>query len=121
MDGVLKAVDADPNRTLRALIDFHSTGRDVFYTIPDELPTDPALFTKKWLALYQQRMPDYSVNRDARHTVDRPISKAHAFDTYGVPGITFDLGDETDRTLIWRIGRESAIAMMVTVLETPPK
>ena len=118
MEAVLKAVRADPNRTLKALIDFHSTGEDVFYTIPDDLPTDPELFTKKWLDLYQTRMPDYTVKRDARHEVGRPISKAHAFDTYGVPGITFEIGDETDRRLIWRIGRESAIAMMVTMLES---
>ena len=119
MGGLLEAVDADPARDLRVLIDFHSTNRDVFYTIPDELPTDPELFTRDWLALYQERMPDYDVNRDARHAAGRPISKAYAFDTYGAPGITFEIGDETDRTLIQRIGRESAIAMMVTMLTTP--
>ncbi|MCK0127617.1 M14 family metallopeptidase [Erythrobacter sp. F6033] len=120
MDGLLKAIEADPDRDMRVLIDFHSTNRDVFYTIPDELPTDPELFTKKWLELYQERMPDYEVNRDARHTEGRPISKAHAFDVYGAPGITFEIGDDTDRQLIKRIGRESAIAMMRTLLETPP-
>ncbi len=119
MQKLLQSLDKDPARDLRVLIDFHSTGRDVFYTIPDELPTDPELFTKKWLELYQTRMPDYDVNRDARHAVGRPISKAHAYDTYGVPGITFEIGDETDRQLIKRIGRESAIAMMQTMLQTP--
>lgn len=117
MKDMLEGIAADPDRTLRALIDFHSTGRDVFYTIPDELPTDPELFTKKWLAFYQERMPDYAVNRDARHTAGRPVSKAHVFDTYGIPGITFEIGDETDRGLIKRIGRESAIAMMFTMLK----
>ncbi|WP_298468746.1 M14-type cytosolic carboxypeptidase [uncultured Erythrobacter sp.] len=119
MDGVLKEIAADPERRLRTLIDFHSTRRDIFYTIPDELPTDPPLFTRKWLELYQERMPGYEVTRDARHTVGRPISKGYSFDTYGVPGITFEIGDETDRELIKRIGRESAIALMVTLLETP--
>ncbi|MDJ0643612.1 MAG: M14-type cytosolic carboxypeptidase [Erythrobacter sp.] len=121
MDGLLRGIESDPERRLRVLLDFHSTRRDVFYTIPDELPTDPELFTRKWLALYQERMPDYTVERDARHTVGRPISKAHTFDTYGAPGITFEIGDETDRRLIWRIGRESAIAMMTTLLQTPRK
>jgi len=37
----------------------------------------------------------------------RPVSKA-----YGVPTITFELGDETDRKLI---GREAAAAMMETL------
>ncbi|MEL7447131.1 MAG: peptidase M14, partial [Pseudomonadota bacterium] len=54
----------------------------------------------------------------ARHIVGRPISKAYAYDAYGAPGITFEIGDETDRELIQRIGREAAIAMMVTMLET---
>lgn len=119
MDGVLKSIDSDPARKLRVLMDFHSTRRDIFYTIPDELPTDPELFTKKWLAFYQTRMPGYEVVRDARHTVGRPISKGYTFDTYGAPAITFEVGDETDRELVKRIGRESAIAMMVTLLETP--
>lgn len=119
MQGLLDTVEADPARDLRVLIDFHSTNRDVFYTIPDELPTDPELFTRKWLDLYQERMPGYEVERDARHEVGRPISKAYTYDTYGAPGITFEIGDDTDRELIRRIGREAAIAMMVTMLETP--
>jgi len=119
IQNVLTSIDSDPSRDLRVLIDFHSTNKDVFYTIPDELPTDPELFTKKWLQLFQTRMPDYEVNRDARHVVGRPISKAHVYDTYGVPGITLEIGDKTDRELIKRIGRESAIAMMQTMLDTP--
>ncbi|MFU7529621.1 M14 family zinc carboxypeptidase [Qipengyuania sp. ASV99] len=119
MKGVLDSIAADPLRQLRGVIDFHSTNKDVFYTIPDDLPTDPELFTRNWLNLYQERMPDYTVNREARHDVGRPISKAYAYDTYGVPGITFEIGDETDRALIRRIGREAAIAMMQVMLETP--
>ncbi|KLI63033.1 hypothetical protein AAV99_12610 [Aurantiacibacter marinus] len=121
MRDVLNAIGADPWQDLRLILDFHSTNRDVFYTIPDELPTDPELFTRNWLARYQDRMAGYDVNRDARHTVGRPISKAYAFDTYGVPGVTFEIGDETDRALIRRIGRESAIAMMETLLAYPPE
>ena len=119
MDGLLKDVAKDPGQQLRLLLDFHSTNRDVFYTIPDELPTDPPLFIRDWLANYQDRMPNYEVDRDARHTVGRPISKAHAFDTYGVPAVTFEIGDETDRELIRRIGEQSAIAMMETLIATP--
>lgn len=121
MGDLLEQVEADPMRDMRVLIDFHSTNRDVFYTIPDELPTDPPLFTRNWLALYQEYMTGYEVDRDARHTPGRPISKAYAYDAYGNPGITFEIGDETDRELIRRIGREAAIAMMVTLLETPTK
>lgn len=119
MRDLLEQIAANPAQDLRVMIDFHSTTRDVFYTIPDELPTDPELFTKKWLERYQERMPDYEVYRDARHKAGRPISKAHVFDVYGAPGITFEIGDKTDRKLINRIGRESAMAMMETMLKTP--
>ena len=112
-------MESDPDRDLRVLLDFHSTNRDVFYTIPDELPTDPELFTRNWLARYQDRMPGYNVDRDARHTVGRPISKGYTFDAYGAPAITFEIGDNTDRELIKRIGRESAIALMEELLATP--
>ncbi|WP_100259800.1 M14 family metallopeptidase [Qipengyuania seohaensis] len=118
MRDLLADIANAPARDLRLLLDFHSTGRDVFYTIPDELETDPPLFTRNWLARYQDRMNGYEVYRDARHEVGRPISKAYAFDTYGVPAVTFELGDETDRTLIRRIGREAAIAMMEELLAT---
>lgn len=119
MQGLLEGIEADPDKQLRFLADFHSTNRDIFYTIPDELPTDPPLFIRDWLVRYQELMPDYDVNRDARHAVDRPISKAHAFDRYGVPAVTFEIGDETDRKLIRKIGEQSAIAMMETLLATP--
>lgn len=118
MGDLLENIGADDAQELRLLLDFHSTDRDIFYTIPDDLPTDPPMFTSNWLNRYQERMGDYPVERDARHTVGRPISKAYAFDTYSVPAITFELGDETDRTLIRRIGREAAIAMMETLLAT---
>jgi predicted deacylase len=121
MQGVLEKVDRTPHQNLRLMLDFHSTQRDIFYSIPDELPTDPPLFTRDWLARYQERMTDYEVVRDARHTIGRPVSKAHVFDTYGVPGVTFEIGDETDRKLIDRIGEQSAIAMMETLLKTSEK
>ena len=119
MQGVFDAIRNDPDRSLSVMIDFHSTNRDVFYTIPDALPTKPELFTRKWLDLFQQRMPGYKMERDARHDVGRPISKAYTYDIFGAPGVTFELGDDTDRALIKRIGQEAAIAMMQTLLETP--
>lgn len=118
MRDLLAGMHANPDQQLRVILDFHSTNRDVFYTIPDELPTKPELFTRNWLKRYQDRMPGYFVNRDARHTVGRPTSKGYSFDTYGVPSVTFELGDNTDRELIKRIGRESAIALMEELIAT---
>lgn len=116
MKGLLERLDDQPGRHLRLFLDFHSTQRDVFYTIPDELTTDPARFTSQWLANLQDRMPDYLVNPDAGHNANLPTSKTFVYQTYGVPAATFEIGDETDRDLIARIGREASRAMMETLL-----
>ena len=120
LDGLLTAMDADPARQLRLFVDFHSTGKDVFYTIPAKWPTNPPMFTRDWLARYQARMPGYEVVEEARHSRGSNVSKGSTYDRYGVPTFTFELGDETDRALIRRIGRESAIAMMEELLLTDP-
>ncbi len=120
MDSLLKKIAANPGKKLRFFADFHSTWKDVFYSIPDEHPTNPPLFTKLWLERLQERMPDYKVTRDQNHNASSTVSKAYIYETYGVPAVTFELGDKTDRELIKRIGREAATAMMETLLETEP-
>lgn len=121
MQGLLDAIAANEAQDLQLMIDFHSTQHDVFYTIPDELPTDPELFTSRWLARYGELMPGYAVNVEARHSVGSVVSKAYVYDTFGAPGVTFELGDETDRELIQRIGVQGAVAMMETLLADEPQ
>ena len=63
MQKLLQDIAADPAERLRFFADFHSTQRDVFYTIPDSLPSDPPHYLKIWLDRYQVRMgDDYKVN-----------------------------------------------------------
>ncbi len=116
MQGLLNAIAANEAQDLVLMLDFHSTSHDVFYTIPDELPTEPELFTARWLERYGELMPGYEVNRDSNHTSGSSVSKAYVYDTFGAPGVTFELGDETDRELIGRIGVQGAVAMMETLL-----
>ncbi len=119
LQGLLKNISGRPNKRLRLFLDFHSTGSDVFYTIPDDLPTDPVMFTRDWLENLQKRMPEYEVRRDPGHNAGLPTSKTYVYAKYGVPTATFEIGDETDRELIHRIAREAARAMMETLLMTP--
>lgn len=119
MQGLLKDIADDPVRTLRLFLDFHSTRKDVVYTLPDAKISDPPRFAADWLARYQDRMPGYRVERDSSHNPGLPTSKSWVYETYHVPTATFEIGDDTDRALIARIGRESALAMMETMLATP--
>jgi poly(3-hydroxybutyrate) depolymerase len=120
MRDLLAAIAADPDTRLSLFLDFHATQQDVFYTQGDDEPVEPPLFERRWLARLQERMPDYVVNRKPGHQAGYPTAKTWVFETYRVPSVTFEIGDETPRELVARLGAEAARAMMETLLEDVP-
>jgi len=120
MRDLLAGIDEDTQTQLSVFLDFHATQRDVFYTQKDEEPVTPPLFEKRWLARLQERMPDYVVNRKAGHQAGYSTAKTWVFETYRVPSVTFEIGDETPHGLVARLGAEAARAMMETLLEEAP-
>lgn len=118
MKGLLDDIEKAPNKNLRLFVDFHSTIYDVFYTIPDSYETKPPLFLKNWLGLLEQRLPGYQINRDAGHNLGQPNSKNYVHKRYGVPTMTYEMGDETDRQMVRKIAKAAATTMMETLLET---
>ncbi len=119
IQSLLESLSDRSGKKLRLFLDFHSTSSDVFYTIPDDLPTNPVMFTRDWLENLQKRMPQYDVRRDPGHNSGLPTSKSYVYRKYGVPTATFEIGDETDRDLIDEIAREASRAMMETLLAVP--
>lgn len=119
MADLLAGIEADPARKLMLFLDFHSTQNDVVYTLSKDLETDPTGYTDAWLADYQSRLPDYEVVERPGYSAGRGVAKNWVYEEYGVPTATFELGDETDRGLVRRLGTEAARAMMQTLLETP--
>ncbi|MEO9599335.1 M14 family metallopeptidase [Parasphingorhabdus sp.] len=116
MDSLLTEIENNPDKQLSFFADFHSTRNDIFYTIPDEFPTTPPLAIKNWLGLLQERMPDYEVKRSANSNLTQANSKNYVYKRYGVPTVTYEMGDETDRELIVEVAREAAMALMETLL-----
>ena len=114
-DAMLKLGTA-PNAKVFLFLDFHSTGSDVFYTQPDSDETFPPLFASKWLEAFAKRFPDYKFERNDAHNVGLPTSKAWAYDTFGCPGITCELGYNTDRLLIQKVSAGAAAEMMKLLL-----
>jgi len=116
MRDLLAEIDADPEGRLAAFVDFHSTREDVFYTQRDEDPILPPGFYARWLGRLQERMPDYPVNRKPGHQAGLPTAKTWVYETYGVPAVTFEIGDETPRGTSDRLATEAARALMETLL-----
>ncbi len=110
------------SESLALFLDFHSTRYDVLYTQLRDMPTRPANFTWSWIARLQRALsepyPGYPVTVKPGHNPDRPTSKAYMHATFGVPAITFELGDETDREFLRGYARIAAEQMMIELLGT---
>lgn len=102
---------------LSVFLDFHSTRKNVFYTQPVGNDGTEYGFTAEWLKRARSKLPDYAFDRQGAHNVDLPTSKTYIFETFGIPAITYELGDETDRTEIAETARTFAQEMMTLLLE----
>ena len=83
-------------------LDFHSTWRNLLYTQTDDEPTNPPMFTRDWLANVDQNLDDdvYEFTREPRPYSERAISKNYMYNRFGIPSITYEVGDSTDREAI---------------------
>ena len=103
-------------RKLRLMIDFHSTFEDLFYTQP--VSTDPPDFASIWLAASAERMPDFQFKHQANPVSEQPNSKNYFHKSRGIPTVTYESGDETDKTSLEKSAVIFAEEMMRALLET---
>lgn len=114
-----KAVDGTGGSDRAAFfLDFHSTWQNLLYTQTDEEPTTPPFFTRDWIKAVDERLDDdvYAFTREPRPLSERPISKNYMYETYGVPSITYEVGDETKRSAIDLSAKVFAEEMMLLLL-----
>lgn len=111
---------APASSQLYLFLDFHSTGKDVLYSQLPEMQTFPPDFTQQWIVAIQERaqllQEGYEVNWAPGNNPDVPTSKAYMYATFGIPSITFELGDETDREFIDAYSVAAAEELMKNLL-----
>ncbi len=103
--------------SLRLLLDFHATAKDIFYIPPPETELDPPHFAERWLAAISARFPDYALDSSATNNVKEWTFKRWAFETFAAPGITYELGSATPHERIKRIVGGAADEAMKLLLE----
>lgn len=115
----LSRFSQDNGPSVDLFLDFHSTDRDVFYTQDEDTLRMPG-FTDSWLGnlqnLIQQEHPEYQLGIQPGHNPDLPVSKTYMNETFGIPAITFELGDETERAFIKELAETAAEEMMKLLL-----
>lgn len=104
-------------KKLRLMLDFHSTFKDVFYTQSDEAVSSPAGFTRLWLEALETRLPMYEAKREASPVPTPTTSTYWGHHTFGIPAITYEIGDNTDRALLKTVAATAAQEMMRLMLE----
>lgn len=102
---------------LRMFIDFHSTRRNRFYTQAE--PTDPPGFSAEWLRRAGARIEDYAFTNDPRPRSPTPNGKNYMYKRFGIPSLTYEVGDETPEQSNREAARVFAEEFMRLWLETP--
>ncbi|HSH45456.1 MAG TPA: M14 family metallopeptidase [Longimicrobiales bacterium] len=105
-----------PGEDLWFAADFHSTFRDVFYTLEREFETEPADFADRWLAHIEASLPHYDVN-DAPSDLGTPMSRNWFYREFGAPALIYEVGDNTPRDLIREVAETAARGTMEILLE----
>lgn len=97
--------------------DFHSTNRDVFYTLDRSLETRPAGVLDAWIEHIRTSLPDYVLEdapSDGGHGV---VSRDWAWREHQAPGMIYEVGDTTPRPLIRQVAETAARGTMEILLE----
>ncbi|PHS35323.1 MAG: hypothetical protein COA91_13345 [Robiginitomaculum sp.] len=108
---------------IELFLDFHSTRRNLLYTQTEEEPTSPVFFTRDWLKAVDGRLDDkvYKYTREQSPNSGKPVSKNYMYSTYGIPAITYEVGDNTNRKSIAIAAEVFAEEMMRTLLSQESK
>ena len=96
-------------------IDFHSTWYDVFYTNSIREGTTLPHFTDDWFTAIEENIDGYKVNEKPGNST-KPVSKGWFLHSQHAVGVTYEIGDETSKENIQKIGKVTAEQMMNILL-----
>jgi hypothetical protein len=115
INNYLKSLVAQGDK-IKFAVDFHSTQKDVFYTMPINYGVEDTYFVKHWLGQLDKAMPNFDVVLQPGNTPNNGVSKQYFADHYNVHAITYEMGDETNRDRIKIIAKNASTLLMKTML-----
>lgn len=92
-------------------IDFHSTQKDLYYTLPADYEPSVRGLKDLWLQGIDESFPDYTPD-DRPGALNNPISKGWFYVQLDAEAITYEIGDETPRDFIREKGSVAARELM---------
>ena len=103
---------------IKFAVDFHSTHKDIFYTMPTDYGVMQPYFVENWLNGVDKLYPNFNVIQKPGNNPDLGVFKQYIADKYNVHAITYEIGDNTDRGFIHHLAVDAAKELM-SQLEKP--
>ncbi len=103
-------------------IDFHTTFRDVYYTVYPHLPRKHTTdMLGRWIKGIEARMPGYTANVSKSYdgTSAPRFSYNYFYEKYQAESLIYEVGDEVPRPFILQKGRAAAHSLMELCLQLP--
>ena len=97
-------------------IDFHSTKSDVFYTMPADYGLKRPQLVNNWVESLNGKYQGYKIIQKPGSNPDKGVFKQYFADNYNVHGVTYEMGDNTDREFISTFASDAADSLMETML-----
>jgi cytosolic carboxypeptidase protein 6 len=113
-DAFLRATSR-PGDAVWLAADFHSTQRDVFFTLDRAFETEPPRLIDQWLQYIAAQLPHYTVS-DGPSGLGGPTSRNWFYNQYRATALTYEVRDNTDRALIREVAVTAARGMMEVLL-----
>ncbi len=107
-------------KSVVVFVDFHSTKRNLFYTTDAADDAAVSRFIETWFERARARLGDYAFANEPRVASDTPSGRTYMFVRYGIPSLTYEVGDETDREDTIAAAQVFAEELMRLMLETTP-
>ncbi|MDO6692236.1 M14 family metallopeptidase [Aliiglaciecola sp. 3_MG-2023] len=103
--------------TLSMAVDFHSTRKDVFYTMPSNYGVNQPFLVENWLNSLDAKVDDFRVIQQPGNNPGKGVFKQYFADFYQSHAITYEMGDNTNRNFIDELAQVAANSLMETMLE----
>jgi len=97
-------------------VDFHSTKKDIFYTMPSDYGVEQPYLVNNWLNKLDAKRKDLEVIQKPGNNPDLGVFKQYFADKFKVHAITYEMGDNSDRTFIREVAIDAANSLMQTML-----
>lgn len=116
-DALRRELDED-GRQLAFAIDFHSTWKDVFYTVSEDPSRAPGGVLRRWMDSMYGRYPGRI--HEKANAAKGTVFKNWAFRRFHAPAVTYEVGDRTDSRELRELAHFAADSLMRVLLPPAP-